>query len=183
MAVRVSPEVVARYAGTLFELAQEGKALDQVEADARSMLGAFKTSDELANALGSPLYAGEDKAKALAAIGKKLKVSDLMIRFLGVLAQNGRASAAKPVLTELLTMAAKARGAVIAEVATAQTLSDAQTKDLKAALERAFNAPVDIEPAVKPELIGGLVVKVGSRLFDDSIKSKLDALKLAMKGA
>jgi F-type H+-transporting ATPase subunit delta len=72
---------------------------------------------------------------------------------------------------------------VIAEVATATALSAEQTADLKAALERAFKAPVDIDSTVRPELIGGLTVKVGSRLFDDSIKSKLDALKLAMKGA
>jgi F-type H+-transporting ATPase subunit delta len=83
----------------------------------------------------------------------------------------------------LMAKTARARGAVVAEVATAEPMSADQLADLTAALARAFKAPVDVEASVKPELLGGLVVKVGSRLFDDSIKTKLDALKIAMKGA
>ena len=86
-------------------------------------------------------------------------------------------------LAAFLALAAQARGAVLAEVSTAEPLSEEQLKSLTEALGRAFKAPVDVETTLKPELLGGLVVKVGSRLFDDSVKSKLDALKIAMKGA
>jgi F-type H+-transporting ATPase subunit delta len=179
----VSSQVIDRYAGTLFDLAGEGKVADKVEADARAVLAACAASPDLTAVLASPLHPVDEKAGVLAALAKKMKLNALTTRFMGVLANNGRADALAPVMAAVLTLAAKARGAVIAEVATATALSAEQTADLKTALERAFQAPVDIDSTVRPELIGGLTVKVGSRLFDDSIKSKLDALKLAMKGA
>lgn len=179
----VPTQVIDRYAGTLFDLARDGTVLEAIENDARAVLAACAGSPDLTAALASPLHPADEKAGVLAALAKKMKLNALTGRFLGVLAANGRADAIAPVMAAVLKLAAKARGAVIAEVSTASALTAEQTADLKAALERAFKAPVDIEAAVRPELIGGLTVKVGSRLFDDSIKSKLDALKLAMKGA
>jgi F-type H+-transporting ATPase subunit delta len=175
--------VIDRYANTLFELGRDGGAIDAVESDARALLAAFAASPDLSAALASPLHSANEKIGVLGAVAKKMKLNDLTGRFMAVLASNGRANALAPVMAAVLTLAAKARGAVIAQVATASAMTAEQTADLKAALERAFKAPVDIDASVRPELIGGLTVKVGSRLFDDSIKSKLDALKLAMKGA
>lgn len=182
-AASASSEAVNRYATTLFELARDAGLSDKVEADARAIANAFSGSDELRAALASPLVAGEEKAAVLAAIAAKMKLQDLTTRFLGVVAANGRAGDVGHMARAVVTLFTRARGAVTAEVSTAEALSASQTAELRAALERAFNAPVDIEPSVKPELIGGLVVKVGSRLFDDSVKSKLDALKTALKGA
>lgn len=182
-AASASAEAVSRYATTLFELAQESGLSDKVEADARSLAAAFAGSAELRQALASPLTRIEEKTAVVAALAKKMKLQDLTARFLGVVATNGRAGALGAIAQAVVALSVKARGAVTAQVATAEALSAAQTADLKAALERAFKAPVDIEPSVKPELIGGLVVKVGSRLFDDSVKSKLEALKTALKGA
>jgi F-type H+-transporting ATPase subunit delta len=182
-AASASTEAVSRYATTLFELAQEAGLTDKVEADARALVAAFAASPELRTALASPLTKLDEKAGVVAALAKKMKLQDLTTRFLSVVAGNGRAGAIGAMAQAVVALAAKARGAVTAQVSTAEALSAAQTAELKAALERAFKAPVDIEPSVKPELIGGLVVKVGSRLFDDSVKSKLDALKTALKGA
>jgi F-type H+-transporting ATPase subunit delta len=179
----VPSQVIDRYARTLFELAGDAKALDTIEADARAILAACAASPDLTAALASPLHPVAEKVGVIAALAKKMKLQKLTSQFVGVMAANGRADALAPVMAAVLTLAARARGAVIAEVATASALSAEQTADLKGALERAFKAPVDIDATVRPELIGGLTVKVGSRLFDDSIKSKLDALKLAMKGA
>jgi F-type H+-transporting ATPase subunit delta len=182
-AASASAEAVSRYATTLFEMARESGLADRVEADARSLAAAFGTSPELGAALASPLTKAEEKVAVVSALAARMKLQDLTTRFLGVVAANGRSGSIGAMARAVVDLAVKARGAVVAEVSTAEALSAAQTADLKAALERAFNAPVDIEPSVKPELIGGLVVKVGSRLFDDSVKTKLETLKTALKGA
>ncbi|GBF56497.1 ATP synthase subunit delta [Candidatus Phycosocius bacilliformis] len=176
-------EAAQRYGAALFDLATEAKKVAAVEQDAKALLAAWQTSADLRAALTSPLFPVEEKAAALAAIGKKMKVNAVTQKFLGLAAHNRRAADLGGMLAAFLALAAQARGAVLAEVSTAEPLSDEQLKSLTEALGRAFKAPVDVETTLKPELLGGLVVKVGSRLFDDSVKSKLDALKIAMKGA
>ncbi len=176
-------QAVGRYASTLFELAKEAKAIDAIETDASALLQAFKASPELLGALKSPLHAASDKIAIMSAIGKKLKTSQLVLNFISVVANNSRAGELPQMFSNFLDLAAKARGAIKAEVATAIELNSSQTEDLKASLKKAFNADVEIETKVSPELIGGLVVKIGSRLFDDSIKTKLEALKNNLKGA
>jgi F-type H+-transporting ATPase subunit delta len=176
-------EAAKRYGVALFELASESKKIDAIEADAKSLLAALASSDELRATLASPLFPTEQKAAVLAAMAKKMKLNTITTNFLGLTAQNGRTGDLGGMLTAFVALAAKARGAVTAEVSTAEPLSAEALGSLTAALSTAFKASVDIQTTVKPELLGGLVVKVGSRLFDDSVKSKLDALKLAMKGA
>jgi F-type H+-transporting ATPase subunit delta len=177
------PEAAQRYGAALFELATEAKKVAGVEKDAKALLAAWQTSSDLRSAMTSPLFGVEQKAAALDAIAVKLKAQKLTHNFLGLAAQNRRCGDLGGMLAAFLGLAAKARGAVLAEVSTAEPLSDEQLKDLTEALGRAFKGPVDVETTLKPELLGGLVVKIGSRLFDDSVKSKLDALKIAMKGA
>ena len=176
-------EAAQRYGAALFDLATESKKVDAVEADAKALLAAWDASADLRAAMTSPLHAGDQKAAALAAIAKKLKVNAITAKFLGLAAHNRRAGELGGMLQAFVNLVAKARGTVTAQVATAEPLAADQLQALTDALARAFKAPVQVETAVKPELLGGLVVKVGSRMFDDSVKSKLDALKIAMKGA
>jgi F-type H+-transporting ATPase subunit delta len=181
-AIAVS-ETAKRYGVALFDLASEAKKVDAVEGDAKSLLSAWQDSADLRATLASPLFPVEQKAAVLGAMAKKMKLNAITTNFLGLAAQNRRTGELGGMLTAFVGLAAKARGAVTAEVSTAEPLSADALKSLTQALSTAFNASVDIQTTVKPELLGGLVVKVGSRLFDDSVKSKLDALKTAMKGA
>lgn len=176
-------QAVGRYASTLFELASEDKKIDSVEKDLGAFLKVFETSPELIGALKSPLHTAVEKIGVLEAIGKKIKASPLVMKFISLVAQNSRAGELPAMFKGFIELSAKARGAMKAEVASAQALSDAQIDELKASLKQAFKADVEIETKVNPELIGGLVVKVGSRLFDDSLKTKLEALKNNLKGA
>jgi F-type H+-transporting ATPase subunit delta len=176
-------ETAKRYGVALFDLARESKKVDVIEADAKSLLAAWSGSEDLRVAMDSPLFPAEQKAAALGAIAEDMKLNALTIKFLGLTAQNRRSGELGGMLTAFASLAAKARGAIRAEVSTAEPLSADALKSLTEALSTAFKASVDVETTVKPELLGGLVVKVGSRLFDDSVKSKLDALKIAMKGA
>jgi F-type H+-transporting ATPase subunit delta len=176
-------ETAKRYGVALFDLASETKKVDAIEADAKSLLMAWNDSGDLRATLASPLFPVEQKAAVLGAMAKKMKLNAITSNFLGLAAQNRRTGELGGMLTAFVGLAAKARGAVMAQVSTAEPLSSDALKSLTEALSKAFNAVVDIETTVKPELLGGLVVKVGSRLFDDSVKSKLDALKIAMKGA
>jgi F-type H+-transporting ATPase subunit delta len=176
-------DVGARYAQALFELAEAGKALPAVEADLTGLEAARLESGELRRFLGSPAYTAEQKGKALDAIAAKGKAHALTRKFLGLLSSNGRASALPAVAAAFRRLAAEKRGAVAAEVVTAMPLSAAQTKGVAAALRTALGKDPEITTRVDPAILGGLKVRVGSRLFDASLKSKLDSLKFALKRA
>ena len=176
-------ETAKRYGVALFDLASESNSVEAIEADSKSLLLAWHESRDLRETLTSPLFPVEQKAAVLEAMASRMALNGVTSNFLGLVAQNRRAGELGGMLTAFVGLAAKARGAVLAEVSTAEPLSEDALTRLKDALSTAFKAVVDIETTVKPELLGGLVVKVGSRLFDDSVKSKLDALKVAMKGA
>ena len=172
-----------RYAQALFDLANEQKVLAAVEADLKSLKGAIADSRELKTLLASPAFRAEDKAKGLAAIADKAKFNATTKKFLGILAANGRASALADVIVGFQALTAKARGAVSAEVTTAVPLSAAQAKGVAAALRQALGKDPEITTRVDPAILGGIRVKVGSRLFDASLRSKLDSLKFALKRA
>ncbi len=176
-------QAIGRYASTLFELATESKSVDAIENDANALINAFNASPELVNVLKSPLIAAVEKLGVMAAISKKLKVSAIVSNFIAIVVNNSRAGELPAMFKGFLEKTAKAKGLVKAEIASANMLSDAQLEELKSSLSKAFKSDVEIETKVNPELIGGLVVKVGSRLFDDSIKTKLEALKNNLKGA
>ncbi|MEN9856562.1 MAG: hypothetical protein RL186_439 [Pseudomonadota bacterium] len=176
-------ETAKRYGAALFALASDSKKIEPVEADAKALLAAWDASAELRDVMKSPLFPADQKAGALAALAKKMKLSTITTHFLGLTAHNRRTGALADMLRAYIGLAAKARGTVLAEVSTAEPLGADALKSLTEALRTAFQAGIEVQTTVKPELLGGLVVKVGSRLFDDSVKSKLDALKIAMKGA
>jgi F-type H+-transporting ATPase subunit delta len=175
--------VGGRYAQARFDLASETKQIAAVEADLKSLKAALRDSDDLRVLVGSPAFSAEDKGKGLVAIAVKAKFNITTIKFLGLLATNGRASCLASVITGFEALAAKARGAVSAQVTTAIALSAAQSKGLAAALRQALGKDPEIETRVDPAILGGIKVQVGSRLFDASLKSKLDSLKFALKRA
>jgi F-type H+-transporting ATPase subunit delta len=175
--------VGSRYAQALFDLASEQKQIAAVEADLKSLKKALAESKDLRVLVGSPAFGADDKAKGLAAIATKGKFNATTKKFLGLLAANGRASVLASVITGFEDLSAKARGAVSAQVTTAIPLSAAQSKGVAAALRQALGKDPEIETRVDPAILGGIKVRVGSRLFDASLKSKLDSLKFALKRA
>ncbi len=175
--------VGGRYAQALFDLASDEGQVTAVEADLKSLKAALADSKDLRVLVGSPAFSAEDKGKGLVAIAVKAKFNMTTIKFLGLLASNGRADLLASVITSYEALAAKARGAVSAQVTTAVALSAAQSKGLAAALRQALGKDPEIETRVDPAILGGIKVQVGSRLFDASLKSKLDSLKFALKRA
>lgn len=172
-----------RYAQALFDLASDQKEVAAVEADLKSLKAAIVDSRDLRALLASPAFSAGDKAKGLAAIAAKAKFKPTTQKFLGLLAANGRAAELAGVIAGFEALAAKARGAVSAQVTTAVPLTAAQSKGVAAALRQALGKDPEVETRVDPAILGGIKVQVGSRLFDASLKSKLDSLKFALKRA
>ena len=172
-----------RYARALFDLANETATIRAVADDMASLRRMRADSSDLRTLLASPAFTSADKVNALGALAAKAGFSDTTRKFLGLLATNGRAAALPEVITAFAKLSAAARGAVSAEVITATPLSAAQAKGLAAALRQALGKAPEITTRVDPAILGGLKVKVGSRLFDASLKSKLDSLKFALKRA
>jgi len=172
-----------RYALALFDLAGETGHFAAVEADLKSLKAMRAESRDLHILLASPAFSAEDKAKGLAAIAARAKFNATTVKFLGLLAANGRASALPAVIASFEKLAAEKRGAISAEVTTAIELTAAQARGVAAALRQALGKDPEIETRVDPAILGGIKVKVGSRLFDASLKSKLDSLKFALKRA
>jgi F-type H+-transporting ATPase subunit delta len=176
-------DVGSRYAQALFELAEDARSIPTVEADLKGLKAAQAESLDLRRLIASPAFSAEDKGRALAAVAKKAGYSALTVKFLGLLAANGRVSALPAVITAFQALAAARRGAVAAEVTTALPLTAAQSKGVAAALRQALGQEPELSTRVDPAILGGLKVRVGSRLFDASLKSKLDSLKFALKRA
>ena len=176
-------DVGARYAQALFDLATDGGEVAAVEADLKSLKAMRESSSDLRIMLNSPNFKAADKGRALAGIAAAANLSATTRKFLGLLSANGRAKALPSVITSFELLAARARGAIAAEVTTAIPLSDAQAKALAAALRTALGKDPEIETRVDPAILGGVKVRVGSRLFDASLKSRLDSLKFALKRA
>jgi F-type H+-transporting ATPase subunit delta len=176
-------EVGGRYAQALFDLADETKALDAVRADLASLKAAWGESADLRRLATSPVIPAEDQQKGLVAIADKAKFHATTRKFLGLLAQNGRARDLTAVIAGFEALYAKKTGVVAAEVVSAQALSAAQIKSIQTALRSALGRDPELSARVDPSILGGLKVKVGSKLFDASLKTKLDQMKFALKRA
>lgn len=179
----ITGEMGERYARALFELAENDGALAAVEADVDTLSAALGDSEELRRALISPVHKAGDKAGALKALAEKLELNALTGRFLGVVAENGRAGDISKMLRAFKVLAAKKRGSTTADVVTADTLTQIQLKELTAALKTVLGRDVEVRTEVREDILGGLIVKVGSRMFDSSLKSKLEGLRKTMKEA
>ena len=176
-------DVGARYAQALFDLALETGELSAVEADLKSIKTMTRESADLRTLLGSPAISADDKARGLTAIARRAGFSATTQKFIGLLCANRRASALGAIITTFQALSAAHRGVVSAEVVTAVAMTDAQAKGLAAALRASLGKDPEIETRVDPAILGGLKVRVGSRLYDASLKSKLDSLKFALKRA
>jgi F-type H+-transporting ATPase subunit delta len=176
-------DVGGRYARALFDLALDNKAVDAVETDLKALNAAREESADLRLAMASPIISAEDKGKVLTVIGEQIGFHRITLNFIGVLAANRRASALPAVISAYQHLSAAHRGVVAAEVTTAIKLTADQAKGVQAALAQTLGMEPDITTRVDPAILGGLKVKLGSRLFDASLRSKLDSLKFALKRA
>jgi F-type H+-transporting ATPase subunit delta len=171
-----------RYAKALFELADERKALDEVANDLRQLRSLLDESADLRRLIRSPVLSRVEQGKAVAAVAERAGFSTIARNFLGVAARNRRLFLVPGVIAAYLQELAARRGEVTAEVTAARPLSPAQTEAVNEQLRKAVGRKVAVDLRIDPSLIGGLVVKVGSRMVDASLKSKLARLQLAMKG-
>lgn len=175
--------VAGRYASALFDLSSEGaKSSPGVEGDLVKFLGLVDGSADLARLVRSPVIAADDQERALSAILEKAGIGGLAANFLKLLARNRRLFAIKDVIGAYRALAARARGEVTAEVTSAVALNDEQTAALKETLKASVGKNVTLEARVDPSLLGGLVVKVGSRMVDSSLRTKLQNMKVALSG-
>jgi len=173
--------MAGRYATALFELALESRKLAQVEKDLNRFQRSLDSSADLERLVESPVFSAEDQARALEAILKRAGITGVTANFLGLVAANRRLYAVRDIFRAFRALTARHRGEVTAQVTTATALSPAQAKRLATVLKSSIGRDVQIDTQLDPSLLGGLVVKVGSRMVDNSLKTKLDNLKLAMK--
>lgn len=177
----ISSGVAARYATALFDLAKDAKKLPAVEKDLDALEVAIAENDALRNLIQSPVYSRDDAAGAIAALAKKMKLSPMVGGTLGLMAQKRRLPVVPALINAVRDMIAEEKGEITAEVTAAKKLTAAQEKKLAATLKKSVGKDVNIKATVDESLIGGLIVKVGSKMIDSSIKSKLSNLQNVMK--
>jgi F-type H+-transporting ATPase subunit delta len=178
---RSSGTAALRYASALVDLAIDAQAVPTVEKDVAELRAMIADSSDLQYVLSSPLLGLEEQSKALAAIADAAKFSPLVKNFLLTLSANRRAGETDAILKTVQETLAASRGELQAKVESAVALSDAQKKDLETTLGKTLGRPVALDVKVNKDLIGGLTVTLGSLMIDDSVKSKLERLSLAMK--
>ena len=178
---QITSGVAERYASSLFELALEANAVDAVSADLDRFQRLLDESEDLKRLIASPVFSAEDQTKALVAVCQSAGISGLVGNFLKVVAGNRRLFALPGMIKAFRVIAARHRGEITAEVTSAHALTQAQENELKAALKGVTGKDVTIAVTVDPSILGGLIVKVGSRQIDTSLRTKLSTLKLAMK--
>jgi F-type H+-transporting ATPase subunit delta len=170
-----------RYAAALFDLADERRTLDEIAADLRQLRAMLGASGDFQRLIRSPILSRDEQAKAIGVLAERAELSSLVRDFLAVVARNRRLFAVPAIIEAFLNKLATRRGEVNALVTAAQPLSEAQLAALNEQLRRSIGSRVSVDVRVDPELIGGMIVKVGSRMIDGSVKSKLQRLQLAMK--
>ena len=171
-----------RYATALFDLAREAKALDAVSASVAALKAGLAESPDLATLTTSPVIDRHAAAAAMKAVAGALQLDGLTTNFLGVLAANRRLAVLPAIIADYNKLTAHARGEVTAQVTSAHPLSDEQVTQLKAKLRAGLGADAALDLRVDPEILGGLIVRTGSRLVDSSLRTKLKTLASVMKG-
>ncbi|MFN3233177.1 MAG: F0F1 ATP synthase subunit delta [Alphaproteobacteria bacterium] len=178
----MSSGVAGRYAAALFELAKNAGKLDAVYGDLASFKSLIGESDDLAKLVNSPLFSREDQQAGIGTVMEKGGADELTRSFIGVVTQNRRLFALPDMIDAFRAMLADHRGETTAEVVSARPLSPEQADALRETLTRELRSDVQIESSVDDTLLGGLIVRVGSRMIDNSLRTKLSNLQLAMKG-
>jgi len=177
----VLTQIARPYASALFDLASSENQLASVETSLSDVSRLIGESADFARFLRSPIISGDEKAGALDALLAKATTNPLVANFLKLVAQNGRLFALDAIIVSFRELAAAARGEVTAEVTSAAPLTSEQAGALAQTLKAKIGKSVTLNQFVDPSLIGGLQVKVGSQLIDSSLKTKLAAMKIAMK--
>lgn len=173
--------VADRYAGALFELCDSAAKIKAAEKDLDGLEEMLSQSTDFVRLIKSPVFSSDDQVKAIDAILKKSKIGALTANFIRVAAKNRRLFVLPTMIDSFRAMAAESRGEVAGDVTSAQKLTAGQRKELKAALKAKIGKDVTLHEIVDPSILGGLIVKVGSRMIDTSIRTKLNSLKTMMK--
>jgi F-type H+-transporting ATPase subunit delta len=174
--------LAGRYATALFELAQEERAVETVERDFSALKNAVTGSPDLARLVRAPVFSRDDQKKGMDAVLRRLEAAPLTVRFVLLLATKGRLFVLLDVMRAFSLLAARQRGEIRAEVTSARALSDTEVSELRAVLKSRLGRDARLDAKVDPSLLGGLVVKVGSRMIDSSLRTKLEGLRVAMRG-
>ncbi|MCV6823684.1 MULTISPECIES: F0F1 ATP synthase subunit delta [Halocynthiibacter] len=177
----ISLGIAVRYATAVFDLAKEGKKLKALEADIDALEGALAESADFADLINSPVYTRDEQSAAITAIAKKMKLSPIVSNTLGLMAEKRRLFVLPQFVQALREQLADEKGEVTAEVTAAKKLTKAQSDALAKTLKASVGKDVIVNVVVDESLIGGLIVKVGSKMIDTSIASKLNNLQNAMK--
>lgn len=178
---QTSGAAALRYATALVEIAADSKRIDAVEQDLNDLEAMLATSPDLQILIKSPLISRVEQQKSIKAIAQKAKFQDITANFLSLLAQNRRLSMLPSIVNAVRINISRLRGEVSAHVASAFKMSKAQEDALQVSLTKAMGQTVAVKVDVQEDLIGGMVVTVGSQIIDDSVKRKLERLKIAMK--
>jgi F-type H+-transporting ATPase subunit delta len=173
--------MAGRYATALYELALEERALDPVKADLERFDALVEGSEDLKRLVRSPVFTAEEQQKALAAVLEKAGIGGLAAKFLSLVTKNRRLFAVRDITRAFRALVARHKGETRAEVTVAEPLSENHLSALKEALKSTTKKEVALDIRVDPAILGGLVVKLGSRMVDASLKTKLNSIKLAMK--
>lgn len=175
--------VAGRYATALFELAESEGSLDAVAENLASIGQMLDESEDLRRLVRSPVFGADVQGRAFGAVLEKAGIGGLTANFIGLVIKNRRLFALTGMISAFRQLLAVKRGEITASVSSAHPLSDAQIEGLKAALKSATGRDVNMDTTVDESLLGGLIVKVGSRMIDSSLRTKLNSLKIAMKEA
>ena len=173
--------LAGRYAIALFDLATETKMLDKVATDIATLSNLLEISPELKGLTLNPVFSTIEKARAVAAVGEAAKLDKLVANFVGVVAHNGRLDQLENIISEFMRILAHHNGEVSASVVTAHKLTKTHLDALKTKLKSMVGSDVTVETDIDEDLLGGMVVKIGSRMIDSSLKTKLANLEESMK--
>ena len=175
-------DVATRYASALYELADERGVIDAVVGDLSKLQTMISASNDFERFIKSPILSRSDQSKGIAAIAVRAGLEPITTSFLGLVAAIRRLSVLPSMIIGIRAILADRRGETTAYVTSAIPLSEPQTASLVDTLKKAIGRNIDVATKVDPSILGGLIVKVGSHMVDSSLKSKLQRLKLAMKG-
>jgi F-type H+-transporting ATPase subunit delta len=173
--------MAGRYATALFELALETNSIDAVLADLQKFDALLAESEDLTRLVRSPVFAADAQLKAVTAVIDRAGITGLAAQFLKVLTQNRRLFAVRDVIRAYAALVARHKGEVTAQVTVAEPLSEAHQNEIKDTLKTVTGKDVRVDVKVDPAIIGGLIVKLGSRMVDSSLRTKLNGLRIAMK--
>ena len=175
--------MAGRYATALFELARESNAIDRVQSDLKFFDALIADNPDLMRLVRSPVFAADEQEKALGAVLEKAGISGVAANFLRVVTSNRRLFAVRDMIRGFNKLVAAHKGEVTAQVTVAEQLNDTRMNDIRAALREVTGKDVQVDVTVDPSIIGGLKVKLGSRMVDASLRTKLNSIKIAMKEA